>query len=332
MNALDAKPDLPEAFWSGETGMNCLAESVARPARNRLRPPHPAPDGLRQPDAAAGRGPAPGLRLVPPLVRGRLRVGDGPERGGHGDLRRRGADDDQALRGGRALRGPMSDYCRDCRYEPDRAHRRAMRARSRRSTGTSWTQPRSWEKAWCLEPEGSTGRPRGDRRSRPGAARALQGLEPRVVGARRPARSGGRAERRYDAARAGLLLSRTLPTKRDLDCVPVRTNGTTGRRARTLPTRRELECRFVGTNTAAGHRSDPAVVDTSATCTTRAVRPSGRRRLNAGAPLTTPRPRACRVCAQRSALALGENPMRSSTFKGRAPGGGIDRLELSASR
>ena len=50
--ALDERPAraagaCPRYLWSGDTEMRCVADSVDRPARDRLRPPHPAPDGVR---------------------------------------------------------------------------------------------------------------------------------------------------------------------------------------------------------------------------------------------------------------------------------------------
>ncbi|EST36958.1 hypothetical protein N566_15610 [Streptomycetaceae bacterium MP113-05] len=75
-------------------------------ARHRLDASHPASGGAGQPRAPAGLGPGRRIRLVPPLLRRRLRLGDADQRGRHVPVRRRRADDDEAVHHRRRLHRP----------------------------------------------------------------------------------------------------------------------------------------------------------------------------------------------------------------------------------
>ena len=99
-NRLQARRRIPDWFAEldgSATRARCLSHTLDARGRARVGPPHPPADGARQLRAAARVGARRGHRLVPPVVRGRLRLGDGAERRRHVAARGRRGDGDQAV-------------------------------------------------------------------------------------------------------------------------------------------------------------------------------------------------------------------------------------------
>ena len=116
-----------------------------RRARRRTRPrlgaPHPAADGARQLRAAARLAARGAGRLVPPQLRGRLRVGDDRERRRDEPVRRPGPDDHQAVRRRWRVHQPDERLLPRLPLRPAHPARRRTRARSPPATGRSSTAP-----------------------------------------------------------------------------------------------------------------------------------------------------------------------------------------------
>ncbi len=108
-NALRHHTPLPELVpRSRRRRRDCpLSGDDPRPGpRHRLDPPHPAADAARQLRPPARLGSAGGHGLVPPLLRRRLRLGHAAQRRRDVPVRRRRADDHQALHLRRRVRAP----------------------------------------------------------------------------------------------------------------------------------------------------------------------------------------------------------------------------------
>ena len=124
--------------WRGDHRHELRAQLHVDTARPRLQPPHPAADGARQPRDAARRRPVGDDRVDVVELRRRRRVGDAPERDRDEPVGRRRDDGHQAIRGRRQLHRQDERLLQRMSLRPQAARRATMRARSRRSTGTSW--------------------------------------------------------------------------------------------------------------------------------------------------------------------------------------------------
>ncbi len=108
-NALGAGRRLPR--WFAELDADavearCLSTVLAQVRGLRLDPSHPATDGSRQLRPATRVESARAHRLVPPLLRRRLRLGHASQRARHVAARGRRADGDQAVRRRRRVHQP----------------------------------------------------------------------------------------------------------------------------------------------------------------------------------------------------------------------------------
>ncbi len=141
-NALEAHGRLPKWFAdldSDAVEARCLKDVLAASARSRLGAPHSAADGVVQLRTAARLEPGRGHRLVSPLLRRRLRMGDGCQRGRHVPARRRRTDGDQAVHLRRRLHQSDERLLRGMQI-PARASGSAIgHAHSPAATGRFWT-------------------------------------------------------------------------------------------------------------------------------------------------------------------------------------------------
>jgi hypothetical protein len=115
---LGATHPLPAGVLGQAVGPRLPRPRGGRRVSRGLLAPHHAPDGAGQPGHAAGRFAARAHGLVLVRLRGRLRLGGGAQRAGHGHLRRRRADDHQALRGGRGLHPSHERLLRELPLRP----------------------------------------------------------------------------------------------------------------------------------------------------------------------------------------------------------------------
>jgi Deoxyribodipyrimidine photo-lyase-related protein len=117
-----------------------LPERCARAgARSWLGAPHSEADGVVQLCATAWLEPLRGHGLVPPLLRRRLRMGDGRQRGRHVPARRRRIDGNQAVHLRRCLHQSDERLLRPMPVSTDRNGSATTHAHSPAGTGGFWT-------------------------------------------------------------------------------------------------------------------------------------------------------------------------------------------------
>jgi len=122
-NSLDAHQALPDFFWTGETDMRCLAETIGQTLEHGYAHHIQRLMITRPVRTAPRRRSAPSPRMVPGRLRGCGRMGRAAERPGDVPVRRWGADGVQALCGKRQVHSTHEQLLRALPLRPERGNR-----------------------------------------------------------------------------------------------------------------------------------------------------------------------------------------------------------------